>query len=67
MYKYISLKFCLSSKGDNVSDSLLFSWPRGYSFFSCSTILSMKLFLLINVKMPTIDGILTYMSGKISF
>ena len=31
--------------------------------FSCSTQLSMKLFLLINVKMPTIVGILTFLSG----
>ena len=32
--------------------------------FSCSTELSMKFFLLINVKMPTIVGILTFMSRK---
>ena len=32
--------------------------------FSCSTQLSMKIFQLINVKMPTIVGILTFMSGK---
>ena len=32
--------------------------------FSCSTQLSMKFFLLINVKMPTFVGILTFMSGK---
>ena len=32
--------------------------------FSCSTQLSMKFFLLINVKMPTIVGILTFMSRK---
>ena len=30
--------------------------------FSCSTQLSMKLFLLINVKMPTIVDILTFIS-----
>ena len=35
-------------------------WPRGCKLFSCSTQLSMKIFLLINVKMPTIVGILTY-------
>ena len=40
------------------------SWPRDYKTFSCSTQLSMKFFLLINVKMPTIVGILTFMSGK---
>ena len=32
--------------------------------FSCSTQLSMKFFLLINVKMPTVVGIFTFMSGK---
>ena len=31
---------------------------------SCSTQLSMKFSLLINVKMPTIVGILTFMSRK---
>ena len=30
----------------------------------CSTQLSMKFFLLINIKMPTIVGILTFMGGK---
>ena len=34
---------------------------------SCSTQLSMKNFLLINVKMPTMVGILTFMSRKIAF
>ena len=37
---------------------------RGYKAFSCSAQLSIKFFLLINVKMPTIIGILTFMSGK---
>ena len=32
--------------------------------FSCSTQLSMKFFMLLNVKMPTIVGILTFRSGK---
>ena len=32
--------------------------------FICSTQLSMKFFLLLNVKMPTIVGILTFMSMK---
>ena len=32
--------------------------------FSCSAQLSMKFFPLINVKMPTVVGILTFMSGK---
>ena len=38
--------------------------PEVIKLFSCSTQLSMEFFLLINVKMPTIVGILTFMSGK---
>ena len=38
--------------------------PEVIKLFSCSTQLSMKFFPLINVKMPTIVGILTFMSGK---
>ena len=37
---------------------------RGYKTFSWSTQLSMKFILLINVKMPTIIGILTFISMK---
>ena len=35
---------------------------RVRNLFSCSTQLSMKFILLINVKMPTIVGILTFIS-----
>ena len=38
--------------------------PEIIKRFSCSTQLSMKFFRLINVKMPTIVGILTFMSRK---
>ena len=38
--------------------------PEVIKLFSCSTQLSIIFFLLINVKMPTIVGILTFMSGK---
>ena len=38
--------------------------PEVIKLFSCSTQLSMTFFLLINVKMPTIVGILTFVSGK---
>ena len=38
--------------------------PEVVNLFSCSTQLSMKIFLLINVKMPTIIGILTFISRK---
>ena len=37
-------------------------WPRGYKTFLCSTQLSIKFIMLINVKMPTIVGILTLIS-----
>ena len=40
------------------------SGPEVIKLFSVSTQLSMKLFLLINVKMPPIVGILTCMSEK---
>ena len=36
--------------------------PRGYKKHSCSTQLSTKFILLINVKMPTIVGILTFIT-----
>ena len=38
--------------------------PEIIKLFSCSTQLSMKFFLRINVKMPTIVGILIFMSRK---
>ena len=38
------------------------SWPRYYKTFLCSSQLSSKFILLINVKMPTIVGILTFIS-----
>ena len=43
---------------------LLNSGPEVIKLFPCSSQLSMKFFLLINVKMPTIVGILTFMSRK---
>ena len=42
--------------------SQLITWPRGYILFPCSTQLSRNFTLLINVKMPTIVGILTFTS-----
>ena len=38
--------------------------PKVIKLFSCSTQLSMNFSLPINSKMPTIVGILTFMSGK---
>ena len=38
-------------------------WPQGYkTFFLCSTQLSMKLIMRVNVKMPTTVGILPFIS-----
>ena len=46
---------------DYCSVKMLCSGPE-LNFFSCSTQLSMKFIILINVKMPTIVGILTFIS-----
>ena len=43
------------------------SGPEVIKLFSWATQLSIKFFLLINVKMPTIVGILTFMRGRIAF
>ena len=42
--------------------NLVATWPEVVKLFSCSTQLSTKFILLINVKMPTIVGILTFIS-----
>ena len=47
----ISMKECLSDPG-----------PEVIKLFSCSTQLGIKFILLINVKMPTIVGILKFIS-----
>ena len=39
--------------------------PRGYKKFSCSTQLSMKFSLQINMKMPTIVGIFIFIGREI--
>ena len=38
------------------------NWLRGYKTFLCSAQLSLKLIVLITIKMPTVVGILTFMS-----
>ena len=43
------------------------SGPEVIKLFSCSTQLNIIFFLLINVKMPTIVGTLTFMSRKVAF
>ena len=65
------LKIAEKYETDSISWTLKGFWPNlcqsgpeVIKLFSCSTQLSMKFFLLINVKMPTIVGILTFMSWK---
>ena len=57
----------LKSTLNHIQNRTTRSGPEVIKLFSCSTQLSMNFFLLINVKMPTIVGILTYMSGKNGF
>ena len=40
------------------------TWPRDYKTFFMLNSTEHEIFLLINVKMPAIVGILTFMSGK---
>ena len=68
----LSVKISNNSLSLSVSLSLIFfamsshheSGPEVIKIISCSTQLSMNIFLLMNVKMPTIVGILTFMSRK---
>ena len=53
----------MAGKPDTISH-LTKAGPEVIKLFSCSTQLNTKFFLLINDKMPTIVGILTFMSGK---
>ena len=48
----------------NIVFHLLTPGPKVIKLFPCSTRLNMKIFLLINIKMPTIVGILTIMGRK---
>ena len=61
----ISIKFHMQPLGKGGKKIYIFCpGPEVIKLFSCSTQLSMKFFSLIYVKMPTIVGILTCMSGK---
>ena len=61
MHRYVALTFILVCYFKKQKKK---PGPEVIKFFSGSTQLSMKIFLLINVKMPTIVGILTFMSRK---
>ena len=54
----------LNKRCHNINVYVISPGTEVMKLFSCATQLSMKFFLLINVKMPTIVGILTCMSGK---
>ena len=60
----ICFKFLCDGQGAVRQAILYVERHEVIKLFSCSTELSMKIFLLINVKMPTIVGILTFMSRK---
>ena len=61
--KYFTYMLCVKQGlliGHHIGDDM----PEVIKIFSCSTQLSMNFLLLINVKMPKIVGILTFMSRK---
>ena len=60
---------CISLASANATSQtgflqLSYLGPEVIKLFSCSTQLSKKFFPLTNVKMPTVVGILTFMTGK---
>ena len=63
LHTQVSDLFCNFSDSE-WTDKVKESGPEVIKKISCSTQLSMKFYLLITVKMLTIVGILTFMSGK---
>ena len=64
---YIYFQTCIRARKlwsdcEDAQASLSSPGPVVIKLFSCSTQLNMKLILLINVKMPTTVGILTFIS-----
>ena len=57
-------KTAAPNKIEQLTIILVKTRPRGYKKISCSTQMSMKFFQLINIKMPTVVGILTFMTRK---
>ena len=64
LFIFFLFVFTVPIESSLLSQKVLRSGPEVIKLFSCSTQLSTKFFLLINVKMPTIVGILRFMSGK---
>ena len=65
MEQFVYIAAMLPKGADGVANSVIMdSGPEVIKLFTCSTQLSMKFFPLLNVKMPTIVGILTCISWK---
>ena len=60
----LMLSVCVFTSFPFDFDGGIWNQARCHKNISCSTQLSMKLFLLINVKMPTTVGILTFKRRK---
>ena len=60
----IKLFFMLNSSKNEICFAYKKLNTKTLNFFSCTTELSIKFFLLINIKMPTTVGILIFMSRK---
>ena len=54
--------YCLHPHNELSINNEIHTWPEVIKLFSCSTQLSMKFILLINVRMPTKVGILILIS-----
>ena len=60
----LSMAIALNCRGGLYwCSNILKTGPKVIKLFSCSAQLSLKFILLLNVKMPTIVGILTFMSS----
>ena len=62
--KFYIRDFYVMCKGLSGKLSCMWTGPEVIKKISCSAELSMKFFLLINVKMPIVVDILTFMSRK---
>ena len=60
----IKIFFMLNSAGHEISNAHKYQNIKKFSFYQAQISPSMLFFLLINVKMPTSVGILTFMSRK---
>ena len=63
VYEEFKLRGTISS--ENALFSLTLPGPEVIKLFSCSTEVSMKFYLLINMQMPTIGGFFIFISREI--